>query len=120
MQPTAPFRSPPFRFAGRIFPVASAAEYQSDARTILSGRCLKQLWGEPAQFKGRLSAAYRTLLGRFWSGESQSVRHQVGELRKLVEGVDAAAVLGPAALAHLIVDEKALGEVESSLRLARP
>ena len=182
---------------GRIFLVASDAEYQSDARTVLRGRCLNeaavldidyalaeksqldlasvtplrtryqrclaasqypealslvrqcsgalqnamehssdfravkqdigymketlaQLAGEPGQFKGRLSAAYRSLLGRFWNGEAHSVRRQAGDLRELVEKVDAASVLGPEALAQLAVDEKALAEIENGLRLPRP
>jgi hypothetical protein len=76
---------------------------------------LARLRGEPAQFKGRLSTAYRGLLGRFWSGAARSVRRPVGELRELVERVETAAAVGPEALAKLIVDEKALGDIEKSL-----
>jgi len=182
---------------GRIFLVASAAEYESDARTILRERCLNEagvldidyglaeksridlrpvtplrtqyqkrlaageyaealslvrqcsgalreamkhsgdfwevkqdieyvketlarLGGEPVQFRWRLSTAYRGLLGLFWGGEARSVRRAVGELRELVERVDAAAAVGPEALAQLIADEKALAEIENGLRPARP
>jgi hypothetical protein len=81
---------------------------------------LGRLGGEPAQFKQRLSTAYRGLLGRLWNGDARSIRRPVGTLRELVERVEAAAAVSAKALAQLIVDEKALGEIEESLRPTRP
>jgi hypothetical protein len=191
---------------GHLFAIASEADYQSDARTILKGRCLneagvldidyelaeksrvdlqrvrplrtqfqerlaaggyaealplirqcsgalegamkqsREFWavkqdleyirrtlgqlpphelysslaGEPGQFQGRLSGAYRGLLGLFWEGQAGLIRGEVGQLRGLVERVEAAAAVGREALAQLSVEEEVLRAVEQRAQQYQP
>jgi len=75
-------------------------------------RTLGRLGGEPEQFQKRLSKAYTGLLGLFWEGQAHSISKEVGQLRAMVEQVEAVAAEGPEALKGLKVDNDALSILE--------